>query len=71
MHPGSGSGRIKFDGSDETEVMEVKNALTSHTLKGDYLNRLFTHAVQQGKEAVLVIRFERAGIEAEVRLRRI
>lgn len=47
----------------------MKNALKSHTLKGDYLRDLLVNALQQGKEARCIVRFEDAKIEADVTLR--
>jgi hypothetical protein len=57
QHPGSGSGRIAFDGSTEGEVIEVKTVAKSHTLSLAYVRRLFNTAVRQGKEPVMVIDF--------------
>lgn len=39
-------------------------------MQGDYVFRLFTNAIGQGKEPVMFIRFEAVGIEAQVRFRR-
>ena len=47
----------------------MKNAKLSHTLKGDYLKRLLLNALKQGKEARCIVRFEVAGIEADITLR--
>lgn len=41
----------------------------SHTLKGTYLRRLLLNALKQGKEGRCIVRFEEAGIEADITLR--
>jgi hypothetical protein len=41
----------------------------SHTLKGSYLRELLVNALKQGKDARCIVRFEVAGIEADVTLR--
>jgi len=56
-HPNSGAGRIKFDGSDDETVIEVKDARKSFTLNAAYLLDLFKVAARQGKSAVLVVNF--------------
>lgn len=66
-HPGSGSGRIRFDGSSETELGEVKDASKSITLKLSYIKLLFDTAVRQGKEPRLFIRFPGYLIECRIR----
>ena len=68
-HPGSGSGGIKHDGSSENEVIEVKTVEKTHTLKADYLESLYAHAVRQGKEPVYVVAFGN-GIELVCEVRR-
>lgn len=45
--------------------MEIKNALRSHTLQGSYLKTLLSTATQLGREAVLIINFEDAGVVLE------
>lgn len=67
VHPRSGAGRIKDDGSTDTEVIEVKDANVSHTLKARDLEALFERAVRQGKDAVYVIKFNN-NIIAELRV---
>ncbi len=66
-HPNSGAGKIKFDGSDEDCVMEVKDAAKSYTLNRAYLESLFKTAARQGKEAVLVVEFPDLVVEAVIR----
>lgn len=68
MHPMSGAGSIKFDGSDEETLYEVKDAPTQYTLKSDELKSLWKQAMRQGKDPVFIIQFEtgmRAVIEVE------
>ena len=66
-HPNSGAGRIKFDGSSETEVGEVKTAAKSYTVQRQYMIDLFTNAVRQGKTPILIIKFPGYLIECRVR----
>jgi hypothetical protein len=47
----------------------VKNALKVHTLNGDYLKKLLLNALRQGKDARCIVRFEIAGVEADITLR--
>jgi hypothetical protein len=56
-HPGSGSGRIRFDGSSEDEVIEAKTAAKTFAMNRSYIATLYDVAVRQGKEPVLVIEF--------------
>jgi hypothetical protein len=70
VHPRSGAGKIKDDGSNDEEVMEVKDAKRSHTLKVSELNALFKRAAQQGKEARYLVYFSDDDITAEITLRR-
>lgn len=69
-HPRSGAGRIKDDGSSETEVIEVKHVAKSHTLKGESLDALYRRATQQGKDAVYVIEFVDSRITATITITR-
>ena len=69
-HPRSGAGQIKWDGSTEDELIEVKDANKCISLKGDYLLSLFKDAAMQSKEAVFIVRFLEAGIVMEARIRR-
>lgn len=55
-HPGSGSGSIAFDGSDEDTVAEIKEAAKSFTVSLNYIDRLFKTATRQGKRAVLILK---------------
>lgn len=68
LHPRSGAGSIKWDASNDEVLFEMKNALKSHTLQGEYLKRLALDAARQGKEARYLVTFENAGIEIECRV---
>lgn len=69
-HPRSGAGNIKWDGSDEETLYEIKDVMTSHALNGGYLEKLFMDAVRQGKEAVYIVQFRKARIRLECRIYR-
>jgi hypothetical protein len=62
----SGAGSIRFDGSDREELVEVKDAVKSFTLKATLLRDLRKHAARQGKEPLLLIKFPE--FTAEVRI---
>lgn len=69
VHPNSGAGRIKYDGSDDDEVIEVKDAAKGFRLVGRDLLQFHQHAAREGKDAVWYITFEGLdGWVAEVRL---
>lgn len=68
-HPRSGAGKIKHDGSNSEEVIEVKIAAQSFRLKGADLDTLFRRSVQQGKDPVMIVQFDN-GIEAVIETRR-
>lgn len=70
QHPGSGSGRIRFDASNLEELHEYKQVLRSHTLNGKYLEKLFVEATRQNKSALYVVEFTAANIIANITLRR-
>ena len=57
QHPNSGAGRIKYDGSTDTAIVELKEAARSYQLRSSYVEDLFRHAARQGKDATLVVRF--------------
>lgn len=69
-HPGSGSGRIKDDASNDTTRYEFKHVAKSHTLHGGYLLGLFKRALREGLEPEYVIYFEDHDITATITLRR-
>lgn len=56
-HPGSGNGRLRFDGSTRGLVIESKDAAKTFTLNATYLEELFREATKYGKDGVIVIRF--------------
>jgi len=62
----SGAGSIKWDGSDENTLVEVKTADKSHTLNRAYLASLFTQAARQGKDAMLIVEFPDLVVEARI-----
>jgi hypothetical protein len=70
VHPRSGAGKIKDDGSTDEEVMEIKDAKRSHTLKASDLEALYKRAAQQGKEARYIVYFSDNDLAAEITLRR-
>lgn len=70
VHPRSGAGSIKHDGSTEDQLIEVKDAARSHTLSGQYLSDLFTTAVRQGKEPLYIVTFKDADLVVECTIRK-
>lgn len=68
VHPRSGAGSIKHDGSTSELLIEVKDAKRSHSVTGDYLLELFKTAARQGKEARYVVHFKDAGVTLEARV---
>lgn len=58
VHPRSGAGSIKGDGSNEDTLFEHKLAKRSHTLKGKDLADLYRRAVRQGLDAVYLVEFD-------------
>lgn len=68
VHPNSGAGNIKDDGSDEHIVYEVKDARKNYTLKVAELVTLYKRAVRQGKMGVFLIYFSDCDMTAEIRL---
>lgn len=69
-HPMSGAGRIKFDGSNEGTLVEVKTARKSYRVDIAYVNELYRVAVRQGKEPLLVIEFSDIPMVLECSIRR-
>ena len=55
----SGAGRRKADGSDESFVYEIKDALgqKGYRLTEAELDALWSQAVKEGKDAAMVIEF--------------
>lgn len=69
QHPNSGAGKIKEDGSTEEELVEVKDALKSFTLKAVDLNTSRRRAAQQGKQAMWLIQFPGFILECRIKPR--
>ncbi len=69
LHPMSGAGRIKQDASDREQLVEVKDANRSYTVKASDVKSLHHEASIQGKEPVLVVVFTN-GYEVEAVIRR-
>ena len=69
-HPASGAGSIKYDGSNDDVVMEVKDADKSHRLDGKYLEGLYKNAIRQGKDPVMVVNFRGVRLVATITLSR-
>ena len=67
LHPNSGSGRIKEDGSDATTLYEVKDAGKTHTLSSKDLETSWIRAARQDKDSVWIIKFGN-GITATIHL---
>lgn len=57
VHPRSGAGSIKHDGSTKEQLIEVKDANKTHSVLANYLYELFVIAVRQGKEPRYVVKF--------------
>ena len=66
LHPMSGAGTVKFDGSDDDYIFEVKNTRRSFSLSGQLLANMFRLASRQGKQPKLLIRFSDFDLVAEV-----
>jgi hypothetical protein len=65
-HPGSGSGSIRFDGSTDTDLVEIKEAKKSLHLTLSYLQVLSRTAIRQSKDVLLIIKMP--GIRMECRI---
>ncbi len=65
-HPMSGAGSIKYDGSDEEHVYEIKDAEVAYVLQGKYLRDGFQQAARQSKRFVLVVHFVDADVTARI-----
>lgn len=75
VHPRSGAGRIKEDGSkgqgnfDPEDVLyEVKDCRKSYTLKATDLRQSFVRAVQQGRTSVWLVYFDDCNFTAKIEL---
>lgn len=68
VHPNSGAGHIKEDGSDEHLLYEVKDARKTFTLNAKDLKTTFTRALRQGKMGVWLVYFSDQDVTVEIRL---
>lgn len=68
VHPMSGAGSIKEDGSDEHLLYEVKDARKTFSLKASELKGTFVRAARQGKMGVWLVYFSDCDVTAEIRL---
>jgi len=68
VHPRSGAGSIKDDGSSDFEVMEIKDANKSYTLNGKELEGLYRRATRQNKDASFIIYFTGADLTATINI---
>ena len=68
VHPMSGAGSIKADGSTDDEVIEWKDANKSYTLKAADLEELRRHAIRQGKDGLFIIQFNDPRLRAVIRI---
>jgi hypothetical protein len=57
QHPRSGAGSIKHDGSGEKDIIEIKDALKSFSLKEVDLRQAFELAARQSKTMMWLIKF--------------
>lgn len=64
LHPRSGAGNIKDDASTDDAVLEIKDAMKSHTLQGAALDKLFRRATRQGKDAKYIVYFTETDLTA-------
>jgi hypothetical protein len=69
-HAMSGAGSIKYDGSDEDTVYEIKDANKVFPLDGKYLRDGFHHAARQSKDFVLVVYFTDSEVTAYIKVRK-
>lgn len=68
VHPMSGAGSIKEDGSDDHTLYEVKDARKSFTLNAKDLHATLVRAARQGKQGVWLIHFSDTNTTAEIKL---
>jgi hypothetical protein len=69
-HPMSGAGSIKYDGSDEDTVWEIKDAEISYVLRGDFLREGLESSARQSKEFMMVVHFADSEVTAYIRVRK-
>jgi hypothetical protein len=68
VHPMSGAGRIKADGSDDDYLYEIKDANKSFTLKSDDLRFLYAEAVKQMRQPVMLVSFQHGDLTAVIQV---
>ena len=66
--PNSGAGGIKADGRTETEVIEMKDANKTYTLKASDLDTLRRYANKEGKDASFIIQFNDPRVRAVIHI---
>lgn len=70
LHPNSGALSIKYDGSTEHSIVEMKDASKSYAMTAKYVGDLFKHASKQSKDAILIIQFPEHIVECAIVRRR-
>jgi hypothetical protein len=58
VHPNSGAGRIKDDGSDDENLYEIKDANKVISITADELEKLRRRAAAAGLEPVFIVEYE-------------
>lgn len=66
VHPNSGAGRIKEDGSDQEAVYEVKETQNSYRLVAKELRQTRRRAARQGKQSIWIIKFPGFIVECRI-----
>lgn len=56
-HPNSGAGKIKWDGSDQDCLYEIKDSSKTFSLTRALVVKLHRDAISQSKAPVLIVRF--------------
>lgn len=70
LHPRSGSGAIKDDASSSEDLLEIKDANVSHTLKAKDLLALYRRAVRKGLRAKYIIYFQSIDVTCTITMRK-
>lgn len=68
MHPNSGAGSIKQDGSTDHILYEIKDARKSFRLNWKDLRELLVRALRQEKVGVMLIYFSDADVTVECKV---
>lgn len=66
--PRSGAGSIKADGRTDDNVIEMKDARKSYTLKASELDMLRRYAIREGKDGQFIIQFNEPRIRAVIHI---